>query len=94
MDFKKAQTDKFWLGAVISSFSSQMQIKMSNEEFKAKLEAIPNFELAEIAQKALNKLCSTGGQSFTMTVPPRIDDTDIILSEVIKRFELLAFITE
>jgi hypothetical protein len=24
-----------------------------------------------------------------MTVPPRLDDTDMILSEVIKRFELL-----
>lgn len=62
---------------------------MTHEEFKSKLEDIPNLELAEMAHKALSKLCSTGGQSFTMTVPPRIDDTDIILAEVIKRFELL-----
>ncbi len=62
---------------------------MTHEEFKTQLEAIPNLELAEKAQSALSKLCSTGGQSFTMTVPPRLDDTDMILSEVIKRFELL-----
>ena len=66
---------------------------MTHEEFKAKLENIPDQQLAEMAKKALSKLCSTGGQSFTMTVPPRLDDTYIILSEVIKRFELLAFIT-
>lgn len=64
---------------------------MTHEEFKAKLEAIPNLELAEMADKALDKLCSTGGQSFTMTVPPRLDDTDVILSEVIKRFKILHF---
>ena len=40
----------------------------------------------EMAKEVLSKLCSTGGQSFIMTVPPRIDDTDIILSELIKRF--------
>lgn len=62
---------------------------MNHEEFKEKLEAIPNLELAEMAQKALSKLCSTGGSSFTMTAPPRLDDTDMVLSEVIKRFELL-----
>ena len=62
---------------------------MTHKEFKAKIEAIPNLELAEKAQSALSKLCSTGGQIFTMTVPPRLDDTDIILLEVIKRFELL-----
>lgn len=62
---------------------------MTSEEFKAKLEAIPNLELVEMAQKALVKLCSTGGQSFIMTVPPRLDDTDMVLSELIKRFESL-----
>ena len=61
---------------------------MKHEEFKEKLEAIPNLELAEMAEKALSKLCSTGGQSFTMTVPPRLNDTDMLLSEVIKRFRI------
>jgi len=65
---------------------------MTHEEFQEKVKAIPDQELAEMAEKALSKLCSTGGHSFTMTVPPRIDDTDIILSEIIKRFEVLAFV--
>ena len=62
---------------------------MTQEEFKTKIEAIPNLELAKMADSTLSKLCETGGRSFTMTVPPRLDDTDIVLSEVIKRFELL-----
>jgi predicted ATP-grasp superfamily ATP-dependent carboligase len=66
---------------------------MTYEEFQEKVKAIPDQELVEMAQKVLSKLCSTGGQSFTMTVPPKVDDTDIILSEVIKRFEVLAFLT-
>lgn len=66
---------------------------MTQEEFKKSIEAIPDRQLAEMAHSALSKLCSSGGQSFTMTVPPRIDDTDMLFSEVIKRFELLAFIT-
>ena len=66
---------------------------MTHEEFKAKVEALSDNELRDMAQKALSKLCETGGRSFIMTVPPRIDDTDIILSEVIKRFEILSFVT-
>ena len=62
---------------------------MTHEEFQQKIEAIPNLDLAEKAHSALGKLCSSGGASFTMTVPPRLDDTDMILSEVIKRFERL-----
>jgi len=62
---------------------------MTYGEFQNQIEEISNTELAEKAQSILSKLCSTGGQSFTMTVPPRIDDTDIILSEVIKRLSYL-----
>jgi Fe-S oxidoreductase len=62
---------------------------MTYEEFTAILKEIPNKELAEMAKNALRKLCSTGGQSFTMTVPPRLDDTDIVFAEVIRRFQLL-----
>lgn len=62
---------------------------MTQEEFVTKIEAIPDQQLAEMAQSALSKLCSTGGKSFTMTVPPRIDDTDIILSEVINRLHVI-----
>ena len=62
---------------------------MTHEEFKKELESISNEELATMAHSALSKLCSTGGRSFTMTVPPRKDDTDMIFSEIITRFEIL-----
>jgi len=62
---------------------------MTHEEFQNQIKAIPNLELAKKAQSALGKLCSSGGTSFTMSVPPRLDDTDMILSEVITRFKLL-----
>lgn len=64
--------------------------KMTHEEFKRKLKEIPDLELAEKAQSALSKLCSSGGKSFTMTVPPRLDDTDMVFSELISRFELMS----
>lgn len=66
---------------------------MTYEEFKAKVEALSDNELRDMAQKSLSKLCETGGRSFTMTVPPRVDDTDIILAELIRRFEILSFVT-
>jgi hypothetical protein len=60
---------------------------MTQEEFKAKVEAISDQDISKIAQDALSKLRSTSGKSFTMTIPPRVDDTDIILSELIQRFD-------
>ena len=60
---------------------------MTHEEFHQKLEEIPSKELAEKADEMVNKLCRSGGNSFTMTVPPRLDDTDIILAELIRRFK-------
>lgn len=59
---------------------------MTHEEFQQRLAAIPDVELADAADAALSGLCKTGANSFTMTVPPRLTDTDIILSEIIKRF--------
>lgn len=45
-------------------------------------------ELIEEAKKQLSKLCETGGRSFTMRVPvERNKDTDMIIGEVISRFE-------
>lgn len=63
---------------------------MTHEKFQQQLRDISNLELTEKAQSILSKLCSTGGKSFTMTVPPRLDDSDMILSELIERFKLLS----
>lgn len=63
------------------------KITMKREEFEAQQRAIPDDKLVEMAQNALSKLCETGGRSLTMTVPPRVDDTDMIISELIRRFK-------
>ena len=60
---------------------------MTREEFEAQQQAIPDDKLVEMAQNALSKLCETGGRSLIMTVPPRVDDTDMIISELIRRFK-------
>jgi hypothetical protein len=60
---------------------------MTHEEFQQKLSEISDTTLIEKAHLVLDSLCKTGAKSFTMTVPVRIDDTDIILSEIISRFE-------
>lgn len=59
------------------------------EEFNNEIKAIPDSELCKRAEEIVSKLCSTGGKSFTMAVPPRIDDPDIVLSEVIRRLQTI-----
>jgi hypothetical protein len=61
---------------------------MTHEKFQQKVKAIPDKELIEIASLAISKLCKTGAKSFTMTVPPQLHDTDIILSEIVNRFQI------
>lgn len=58
---------------------------MNYEELNKKLESIPDQELHDMASVWLQKICKDG-KLFTMSVPVRFDDTDIILGEVIKRF--------
>lgn len=45
--------------------------------------------LIYLANKEIDKLCKTGGRSFRMSIPVKIDDTDMILSELVRRFEKL-----
>lgn len=65
-------------------------MKQTSEEFIAEVKEISDSDLIGMANKALKQLCTTGGHSFRMTVPPRKDDTDIVLSEIIQRFEKLS----
>lgn len=58
---------------------------MEKEEIRCTL---TDKELIEEAKKQLSKLCETGGRSFTMRVPVDFNkDTDMIIGEVIWRFE-------
>ena len=58
-----------------------------DEQFRLKQSQMPDKELAELAKNEISKLCETGGKSLTMCVPPQVKDTDMILCEVIRRFE-------
>ena len=60
---------------------------MTEEEFNKKLKNIPDAELIQMAKNELSSLCKTRCKSFTMSVPPKITDTDMVLSEIITRFE-------
>lgn len=60
---------------------------MTTIELHTKLQSLSNAELLEKATDELSKLCKTGGKSFTMRVPVCEHDTDIIFSELIRRFK-------
>lgn len=44
-------------------------------------------DLYLLVREELSKLCKTGGKSLTMTVPPKEDDTDMLISELLNRFK-------
>jgi hypothetical protein len=62
---------------------------MKVEEFEKRMAKMSDKELIELAYKQVSELAKTGGRSLRMCVPPMVTDTDMILCEVIKRFERL-----
>ena len=57
------------------------------EKFEEEQLALSNEELYNLMNEELSKLCNTGGRSFTMTVPVRVKDTDMLIAEMMKRFK-------
>ena len=52
---------------------------------------LSNKELADKVSEGISELCKTGGKSFTMHVPARLnEDLDLIVSEMVSRFRVLA----
>ena len=62
---------------------------MTVEQLKKKQAAMSETELIELASKQVSELARTGGRSHKMCVPPEITDTDMLFSELIKRFQKL-----
>jgi len=60
---------------------------MTYEDFKKEQSEMTDHELIEEISKQISKLCKTGGGSFTMSSPVRIDDTDILFCELLNRFK-------
>lgn len=60
------------------------------EAFELKQSKMSDRELIDLCQKEVCELASTYGKSHRMTIPPMITDTDMLLSELIKRFKMLS----
>lgn len=60
---------------------------MTVEKLKAKQESMSNEALIGFAEEQVSVLAKTGGKSHRMCVPPKITDTDMLFSELIKRFK-------
>ncbi len=43
--------------------------------------------LIALVEMTITDLAKTGGRSHRMTVPPQIDDTDMLLSELVERYK-------
>ena len=50
-------------------------------------ESMPDEALIKEAEKQIFELARTGGKSHKMCVPPMPDDTDMILSELVRRYK-------
>ncbi len=61
--------------------------KTAEEDFKEKQALMSDSELIELAKAQVSELAKTGGRSHRMCVPPSIKDTDMLFSELIRRFE-------
>ncbi len=62
---------------------------MTPEELRQKQAAMSDEALIGFAKDQVSDLAKTGGRSHTMCVPPMITDTDMLFSELIRRFETL-----
>lgn len=57
------------------------------EEFNKNQSEMSNIDLLKKIRDLLNKLCLTGGKSLSMSVPPRGDDFDMLVCELMRRFQ-------
>lgn len=62
---------------------------MTTEQFEQKQSIMSDSELIELCTKQVQELAKTGGTSHKMSIPPKVTDTDMLFSELIKRFEHL-----
>lgn len=60
---------------------------MDLEKLKKMQAEMPDETLIKKAKHQIDELAKTGGKSHEMCVPPQITDTDMILSELVRRYE-------
>lgn len=61
---------------------------MTIEQLKEKQAAMSNDNLIALAKAQITELAGSGGRSHKMCVPPEVTDTDMLFSELVKRFEM------
>ena len=59
----------------------------SIDKFQQKQAKMSDNELIKLAEKEVSELARTYGQSHKMCIPPMVTDTDMLLSELIRRFK-------
>jgi len=62
---------------------------MTIEQLEERQAAMSDERLIELASNQVSELARTGGKSHTMHVPPMVEDTDLLLTELIRRFKAL-----
>lgn len=60
---------------------------MNEKEFEEKQASMSNEALIGFAKDQVSELAKTGGKSHKMCIPPSITDTDMLFSELIRRYE-------
>ncbi len=60
---------------------------MTVEEFEAEKAAMSDYDLIRFVDEEISQLALTGGKSHKMSVPPKVTDTDMLLSELLRRYK-------
>ena len=61
----------------------------SIEQFKQKQSDMTDEDLIKLVEDEISHMAQSGGRSHTMSVPPKITDTDMLLFEMLRRFKSL-----
>jgi len=62
---------------------------MTEKTLKQELSLLSDSTLIEKCRKQVSDLARTYGKSHKMSIPPQKEDTDIILTEMLDRFETM-----
>jgi len=60
---------------------------MTTDKFEEDQANMCDGTLVKLVEDKLSLLCKTGGKSLTISVPPRIDDFDMLVCELIRRYK-------
>lgn len=61
---------------------------MTEQQFNKKQAAMPDEELAEKCEKLIYEMSKSGGKKRRMCVPPQVNDSDMLLCELVRRFRI------